>query len=123
MLKGWVRGFGWALDRKLGWWSLGRLTEAASAELRSPCGLSRTLIQGPHPVTWGLLWATWLRTGFLGEWCALGRMVEFADELRVRRRTGLGVLGVGSKQDGDWSCCFGFQHLLLRPQVCPCWLV
>lgn len=52
----------------------------------------------------------------------LGRMVEFADELRVRRRTGLGVLGVAAKM-GTWSCCFGFQHLLLRPQVCPCWLV
>ena len=50
----------------------------------------------------------------------LGRTVEFADGLRVRR-TGLGVLGVAAEM-GTWSCCFGFQHLLLRPQVSPCWL-
>lgn len=74
MLKGWVRGFGWAFGP--GSWGgglWGGWTGSSQCRAQSPLACPARLIQGPHPVTWGLLWATWLRTGFLGEWCPPGQ--------------------------------------------------
>lgn len=45
-----------------------------------------------------------------------GGTVEFANQLRVGRRTELGVLRAAA-ETGTRSCCLGFQHLCSRGPV------